>query len=102
MRKVDDPPGDRRGVPRDSSDPISRPAKLWRMVYDPRGIAASAWSGAPHTWTKPSGARAVITLSEGKVLHSRARRAKLTDRLRGRTFLVRGGREPPAGADRGR
>jgi ABC-type multidrug transport system ATPase subunit len=68
-------------------DPISR-RELWRMVYDlaDRGIGV-VWSTA--YLDEAERCAAVITLSEGKVLHA-GPPGELTDRLRGRTFLVRG------------
>jgi ABC-type multidrug transport system ATPase subunit len=68
-------------------DPISR-RELWRMVYDlaDRGIGV-VWSTA--YLDEAERCAAVITLSEGKVLHA-GPPGDLTDRLRGRTFLVRG------------
>ncbi|HJZ55136.1 MAG TPA: ATP-binding cassette domain-containing protein [Gemmataceae bacterium] len=68
-------------------DPISR-RELWRMVYDlvDRGIGV-VWSTAYLDEAERCGA--VITLSEGKVLYDGPPR-ELTDRVKGRTFLVRG------------
>ncbi|MFO0852357.1 MAG: ATP-binding cassette domain-containing protein [Gemmataceae bacterium] len=68
-------------------DPISR-RELWRMVYDlaDRGIGV-VWSTA--YLDEAERCAAVITLSAGKVLHA-GPPGEMTDRLRGRTFLVRG------------
>jgi ABC-type multidrug transport system ATPase subunit len=68
-------------------DPISR-RELWRMVYDlaDRGIGV-VWSTA--YLDEAERCAAVITLSEGKVLHA-GPPGELTDRMRDRTFLVRG------------
>jgi ABC-type multidrug transport system ATPase subunit len=68
-------------------DPISR-RELWRMVYDlvDQGIGV-VWSTAYLDEAERCGE--VITLSEGKVLHA-GPPEEMTDRMKGRTFLVRG------------
>jgi ABC-type multidrug transport system ATPase subunit len=68
-------------------DPISR-RELWRMVYDlvDQGIGV-VWSTAYLDEAERCGE--VITLNGGKVLHA-GPPVELTERMRGRTFLIRG------------